>query len=113
MAQADVPAKLAGLYGILMPRPLNLYIFNIFQGRFLSRTYMPFESIFPPNFFTGRMRDHVDPKNSVGRRWIITFVRHSYQPCGWRPKLMDIIVLAIGFGFFALMFGYISVCEKL
>jgi len=26
---------------------------------------------------------------------------------------MDILVLAIGFGFFALMFGYIKVCEKL
>jgi len=26
---------------------------------------------------------------------------------------MDVVVLAIGIGFFALMFGYISVCERL
>lgn len=30
-----------------------------------------------------------------------------------RKQAMDILVLATGFGFFALMFGYIILCEKL
>lgn len=32
---------------------------------------------------------------------------------GTEAKTMDVLVLAIGFGFFALMFGYIKICEKL
>lgn len=28
-------------------------------------------------------------------------------------KAMDILMLAVGFGFFALMFGFIRICERL
>lgn len=31
----------------------------------------------------------------------------------WKAKAMDILLLAAGFGYFALMFGFVRICEKL
>ncbi|WP_268898800.1 hypothetical protein [Brucella haematophila] len=37
----------------------------------------------------------------------------SQQGAPQGDDIMDIAVLAIGIGFFALLFGYLRVCEKL
>jgi hypothetical protein len=31
----------------------------------------------------------------------------------WRPFMLDLLMLATGVGFFALMFGYVALCERL
>ena len=51
-------------------------------------------------------RSYSDGAKSLSRRQIETTEKQE-------AKAMDIFVLATGFGFFALMFGYIRVCERL
>jgi hypothetical protein len=61
------------------------------------------------------------PVLTLGRAGRIIAVACQVFRLGWpfvstaapEAKAMDVIVLAIGVGFFALMFGYIRVCEKL
>ena len=61
------------------------------------------------------------PVRTQGRAGRIIAVACQAFRLGWsfvstsapEAKAMDVIVLAIGVGFFALMFGYIRVCEKL
>jgi hypothetical protein len=73
---------------------------------------MRFGSIFARHFFTapwwlhgGRIRrgDGADHHPRRSRHLTVTQEREA----------MDVVVLAIGLGFFALMFGYVSACEKL
>ena len=71
---------------------------------------MRFRSIVPPKFSRGA--------HTHGDIWILSVVmvrnpgltRATHSN---RRHIMDLIVTGVGFGFFALMLGYIKLCEKL
>jgi hypothetical protein len=85
----------------LRPRPLsNLYAVHVhISAKFLLRH---------PCVRNGALEEF--------KLWLVRTI-HLGQPfvptAVPEAKAMDVLVLAIGFGFFALMFGYIKLCENL
>lgn len=76
---------------------------------------MRFASIFPTGSSSGThaYEQGAGRNKAVACRDVASWLAIHISTAAPEAKAMDVIVLAIGVGFFALMFGYIRVCEKL
>lgn len=111
-AQYARPNGRGSLWNTYVARP-DPYRFPISRGARLSRTYMRFVSIVLPVFAFGAPAWACQCRNAQVHRRLDLSNPRCRETIPGEVKEMDALMLATGVVFFAMMFGYIKLCERL